>query len=164
MRSIGRKIGVSGGLPGRANATIRSPAVIGIKSPGSGFGTAPSQPQSVDLPGVFVCDHSETAMPRPGRSVQGGRSRSLRLSVRTPPFHGGESGSIPLGSATPPEVRKSGILDGHLNKTENFGRDWPRPDWPVLGYGWAKLTYIHRSRRRPDPPQSSSFRYFRNLA
>jgi hypothetical protein len=24
---------------------------------------------------------------------------SLRLSVRTPPFHGGESGSIPLGSA-----------------------------------------------------------------
>jgi hypothetical protein len=25
--------------------------------------------------------------------------RSLRLSVRTPPFHGGESGSIPLGSA-----------------------------------------------------------------
>src|SRR5437764_7011778 len=26
--------------------------------------------------------------------------RSLRLSVRTPPFHGGESGSIPLGSAT----------------------------------------------------------------
>src|SRR3954464_15722028 len=27
---------------------------------------------------------------------------SLRLSVRTPPFHGGESGSIPLGSATCP--------------------------------------------------------------
>jgi hypothetical protein len=26
---------------------------------------------------------------------------SLRLSVRTPPFHGGESGSIPLGSANP---------------------------------------------------------------
>ena len=26
---------------------------------------------------------------------------SLRLSVRTPPFHGGESGSIPLGSTTP---------------------------------------------------------------
>src|SRR4051812_8046398 len=25
---------------------------------------------------------------------------SLRLSVRTPPFHGGESGSIPLGSAS----------------------------------------------------------------
>ena len=28
------------------------------------------------------------------------RFRSLRLSVRTPPFHGGESGSIPLGSAS----------------------------------------------------------------
>src|SRR5947207_10978281 len=29
----------------------------------------------------------------------GQRFSSLRLSVRTPPFHGGESGSIPLGSA-----------------------------------------------------------------
>jgi hypothetical protein len=63
-----------------------------------GPGSAPSQAQSIDLAGVFVCDQSET--PRPGRSWQGGRSRSLRLSVRTPPFHGGESGSIPLGSAT----------------------------------------------------------------
>lgn len=38
---------------------------------------------------------------------------SLRLSVRTPPFHGGESGSIPLGSATaldfasPPTLRSA---------------------------------------------------------
>jgi hypothetical protein len=34
---------------------------------------------------------------------------SLRLSVRTPPFHGGESGSIPLGSATAqnPKNRKT---------------------------------------------------------
>jgi hypothetical protein len=39
------------------------------------------------------------AMPRPDR--RGGTAlRSLRLSVRTPPFHGGESGSIPLGSAS----------------------------------------------------------------
>ena len=29
---------------------------------------------------------------------------SLRLSVRTPPFHGGESGSIPLGSAIQPSI------------------------------------------------------------
>src|SRR6266481_1259159 len=37
----------------------------------------------------------------------GGRGQvcSLRLSVRTPPFHGGESGSIPLGSATASEKR-----------------------------------------------------------
>ena len=35
-------------------------------------------------------------------SASGFRFRSLRLSVRTPPFHGGESGSIPLGSATFP--------------------------------------------------------------
>jgi hypothetical protein len=63
---------------------------------GSGFDTAPSLPQSVDLP--EVCDQSEMAMPRPdGRG--GTALRSLRLSVRTPPFHGGESGSIPLGSA-----------------------------------------------------------------
>src|ERR1700704_5656618 len=33
-------------------------------------------------------------------SVVAKRFRSLRLSVRTPPFHGGESGSIPLGSAS----------------------------------------------------------------
>src|ERR1019366_1489741 len=33
-------------------------------------------------------------------SRRGRRFRSLRLSVRTPPFHGGESGSIPLGSAS----------------------------------------------------------------
>ena len=31
---------------------------------------------------------------------------SLRLSVRTPPFHGGESGSIPLGSAIIREPRQ----------------------------------------------------------
>src|SRR6202030_682225 len=31
---------------------------------------------------------------------------SLRLSVSTPPFHGGESGSIPLGSANPHRWRK----------------------------------------------------------
>jgi hypothetical protein len=33
------------------------------------------------------------------RSQRDSVFRSLRLSVRTPPFHGGESGSIPLGSA-----------------------------------------------------------------
>ena len=38
-------------------------------------------------------------MPQPGRWWRGRDFRSLRLSVRTPPFHGGESGSIPLGSA-----------------------------------------------------------------
>src|ERR1700738_450617 len=36
----------------------------------------------------------------PDQSVAARRTFcSLRLSVRTPPFHGGESGSIPLGSA-----------------------------------------------------------------
>jgi hypothetical protein len=59
------KRGVPGGLPGCANAIIRSPAATGINSPGSGFGSAPSPAQSVDLPDVFVCHQSETAMPRP---------------------------------------------------------------------------------------------------
>jgi hypothetical protein len=34
------KTGNPGGLPGRANATIRSPAAASIASPRSGFGTA----------------------------------------------------------------------------------------------------------------------------
>src|SRR5438477_2659584 len=34
-----------------------------------------------------------------GRGGHAAKVCSLRLSVRTPPFHGGESGSIPLGSA-----------------------------------------------------------------
>jgi hypothetical protein len=39
-------------------------------------------------------------MARPWSVAARPRLRSLRLSVRTPPFHGGESGSIPLGSAS----------------------------------------------------------------
>ena len=95
-----RKKAIARGLPGRANATIRSPAAS-VTSLRSGAGTAPKLLQSIDLPALFVlyvC--SETAAPRPGRSRRGQGFRSLRLSVRTPPFHGGESGSIPLGSAT----------------------------------------------------------------
>jgi hypothetical protein len=88
-----------GGLPGRANATIRSPAATGIHAPGSGDGTAPSQPQSVDVPGICLLSKRNGDAPT-GRLWRGGRFSSLRLSVRTPPFHGGESGSIPLGSAS----------------------------------------------------------------
>src|SRR5437588_10615478 len=42
-----------------------------------------------------------------GRGGHAAKVCSLRLSVRTPPFHGGESGSIPLGSASlaPTEFR-----------------------------------------------------------
>ena len=54
------KNGISSGLPGRANATIRSRAAP--RSIGSRFGTAPSQAQSVDVPGIIAC---ETAVPRP---------------------------------------------------------------------------------------------------
>src|ERR1700741_4236151 len=64
-------------LPALANATIRSPATSRRASrgrPQTGLNLAPKA-----LIFLTFC--------------------SLRLSVRTPPFHGGESGSIPLGSA-----------------------------------------------------------------
>src|SRR4051794_30747287 len=70
-------------------------AVLGINSLVRA-GTARSRPKrrfSVD-----IYDQSGTAMPAPPWAWR--VFRSLRLSVRTPPFHGGESGSIPLGSAT----------------------------------------------------------------
>src|SRR5690348_6638686 len=53
-----------------------------------------SSSENNDLPAVcesFARSHAAL--------VRGEAFCSLRLSVRTPPFHGGESGSIPLGSA-----------------------------------------------------------------
>jgi hypothetical protein len=89
--------GFASGLPARANATIRSPAAAGsVRQVRLRHGV--NAAQRIDLPGIFAYDQSETACPT--GSVAGRRFRSLRLSVRTPPFHGGESGSIPLGSAT----------------------------------------------------------------
>jgi hypothetical protein len=69
----------------------------GIKGLGRGTGTF------ADI-NALICRYvfaltGETAMPRPYGHGGALRFRSLRLSVRTPPFHGGESGSIPLGSA-----------------------------------------------------------------
>jgi hypothetical protein len=55
--------------------------------------------QPIDLPGFTCLKPKRNGVPRPIGPWRGGRFRSLRLSVRTPPFHGGESGSIPLGSA-----------------------------------------------------------------
>jgi hypothetical protein len=56
-----------------------------------------AQLQSIDFPPVF----EKALQDGKGRGQLRGESAfcSLRLSVRTPPFHGGESGSIPLGSA-----------------------------------------------------------------
>src|SRR5689334_21658423 len=54
-----------------------------------------SSSENNDLPAVcesFARSHAAL--------VRGEAFCSLRLSVRTPPFHGGESGSIPLGSAS----------------------------------------------------------------
>ena len=54
----------------------------------------PQQPVSDDLPAP-----PKATIRSPGRGGHAAKVCSLRLSVRTPPFHGGESGSIPLGSA-----------------------------------------------------------------
>lgn len=95
---------IAGGLPGRANATIRSPAAP-IVSPRSGSRHGATAPYKALIRRDYLFyDCSETAAPRPDRSRRGRDFRSLRLSVRTPPFHGGESGSIPLGSAIPPSA------------------------------------------------------------
>ena len=69
----------------------------GIKGLGRGTGTC------ADV-NALICRYlfgltGETALSRPYIRGEALRFRSLRLSVRTPPFHGGESGSIPLGSA-----------------------------------------------------------------
>lgn len=84
------------GLPAPTNAIIRSPlSPERAASRPSGAGSAFLQ--AVDLAdisrqrgtlGLIAIFASDLVF------------RSLRLSVRTPPFHGGESGSIPLGSAS----------------------------------------------------------------
>src|SRR3954453_10648222 len=53
---------------------------------------APRRPVQIGRPATNTANHAHKAL-----IFQ--LFCSLRLSVRTPPFHGGESGSIPLGSA-----------------------------------------------------------------
>ena len=111
----------SSDLPGRPNATIRSPAVARTRNQGPGRGTG-----AFAVIDALICRYlfaltGETAMPRPYGRGGALRFRSLRLSVRTPPFHGGESGSIPLGSA-------SGCPK-HLS---------PRGRWQLAGLGDAE--------------------------
>ena len=67
----------SSGLPTRPNATIRSPVAASMEHGRQAANTAYRAHNALIF--RLFC--------------------SLRLSVRTPPFHGGESGSIPLGSA-----------------------------------------------------------------
>ena len=74
----GRKNQFSSGLPTRPNATIRSPVAASTEHGRQAANTA-YQAHNALIFRLFC---------------------SLRLSVRTPPFHGGESGSIPLGSAS----------------------------------------------------------------
>ena len=95
-RPAGGKNPIAGGLPDRQNATIRSPAAS-ITSLRSGAVRRHRPFKALIRRDYLYYLCSETAALRPARPQR--RLRSLRLSVRTPPFHGGESGSIPLGSA-----------------------------------------------------------------
>jgi hypothetical protein len=56
-------------------------------------------PQTIDLPAYFCVTYSETATPRRLGRSQADVFAPFVYRFRTPPFHGGESGSIPLGSA-----------------------------------------------------------------
>jgi hypothetical protein len=114
-------------LPGRPNATIRSPLTPCL-DPQIGLGLAPSGAKVLNYR-TICCDRRnghEATKP----VVAGHQFRSLRLSVRTPPFHGGESGSIPLGSAS--------VCPKHLS---------PRGQWHSvhlagLGDGEKRMTSI----------------------
>ena len=97
---MGPNTTLSDDLPDRPNATIRSPAAALTVNRRSGRSPAPHRrPYALICRYVFAVT-GETALSATNRSRRGQQFRSLRLSVRTPPFHGGESGSIPLGSAT----------------------------------------------------------------
>ena len=82
----------------------QTPLYVRPLSPGSGIKGQGRSTGAFAVIDALICRYlfaltGETAMPRPYGRGGALRFRSLRLSVRTPPFHGGESGSIPLGSA-----------------------------------------------------------------
>ena len=68
---------------------------------------------------------------------------SLRLSVRTPPFHGGESGSIPLGSATSAARYRFFLFS--LNDLANHPNAWWTFYWTA-----RRPPRFALSRARPD--------------
>ena len=129
----------SSGLPTRPNATIRSPVAASMEHGRPAANTA-YQANNALIFRLFC---------------------SLRLSVRTPPFHGGESGSIPQGAPR-----------GWLP----FERSCPLAEWPrrkALGLGSAPETSGENVARaagnvRSEPitsrfPALSCFAHFSNL-
>lgn len=72
------------------------------------------------------------------------RRRALRLSVRTPPFHGGERGSIPLGRASFPYRMRS--ARDRLCLYRNDPQSIVPP--PLLGHRRARPRLPHTSRER----------------
>src|ERR1700676_4141669 len=85
------------GLPGRAKPTIGSPPATKTASPRAEVHGDSHKALILRL--YLFLSPKRSSEPWPRRPRRSRRFRSLRLSVRTPPFHGGESGSIPLGSA-----------------------------------------------------------------
>jgi hypothetical protein len=70
---------------------------------------------------------------------------SLRLSVRTPPFHGGESGSIPLGSAKHLVSRPTPVPYANV-----IGGTAPTKKPPLCSDGYLRSARDHQTVRRDD--------------
>ena len=114
----GRKNGFSSGLPTRPNATIRSPVAASMEHGRHAANTA-YQAHNALIFRLFC---------------------SLRLSVRTPPFHGGESGSIPLGSAKHVATTFKAQADHVQGLRESFSQPKFRPlHNPANGHQRARM-------------------------
>src|SRR3954454_18191393 len=100
------------GLPARTNATIRSRAVAEPDRFGAARHAVIADLKHREM-AVYCCATCENSGLAIGSAATNRPFRSLRLSVRTPPFHGGESGSIPLGSANCPTTSQL-MPDHHL--------------------------------------------------
>src|SRR3954454_11572155 len=100
------------GLPARTNATIRSRAVAEPDRFGAARHAVIADLKHREM-AVYCCATCENSGLAIGSAATNRPFRSLRLSVRTPPFHGGESGSIPLGSANCPTTSQL-MPDNHL--------------------------------------------------
>ncbi len=88
-----------------------------------------------------LCLHAFHGLPRAGNAIiHASSERAHRLAVRTPPFHGGNRGSIPLG-------RTKGIQRLRLSRLTVHGRQLQLR--LRLGEGTATLTAAIRTGATP---------------
>ena len=101
-------------MPSRTNATIAAPP--------EGTAVAARPAGTAQCPKLGFRFGTVQAKRQRRVARRNRRFRSLRLSVRTPPFHGGESGSIPLGSATPIKFSNNfkSLESGLANSTDRL--------------------------------------------